>query len=323
MNSQAQILQKEINRKHKDVDIYSIDGTSPIDNVARIPTGLPTLDAILNGGLPDKPVFVEFFGEESSGKSHLACICASKIQETGRVVLYIDAEGSLDPDYISNIGIQSDKFLFTQESGAEKIMKLVNDVVAMPSPPGLIVIDSIAALVPEDEEPDKQSIASLARILGRSLRDIQKSNNETIILLVNQVRESIGPYASVTTPGGRALRHWASVRLEIRRGQRIKRQDAPQHKKHLAVEDDAVVGHHMNVRVIKSKACHPFGITRLNYYIDGRIDYLEDMMKQGIINGKIKRSGPWYTIDEQKLRGRDAVLEILDTNEEIQKYVMA
>ena len=304
-----------INKKSKSNIVFTIDDERKRPFKDRLGFGIPTLDSILYGGIPDKPCFIEFFGKESSGKTYLACMLAKRIQESGDNVFYVDAEGSLDLGHIQGLGVNPEMFAFTQESGAERVFDIICKVVEMPEPPKLIVVDSVAALTPEKEEPDKMGVAELARVLSRGLRVVNQINKSSIILLINQVRETISLYAAETTPGGRALRHWSSIRMDIRQGTRIKQSDAPTHKKHIGKEKDDVIGHHINIKVAKNKTAIPFGSTRLFYYTDTGVDILEDTVRHAIQTGEIDQTGAYYRYGEHKYHGRDAIINALAQGE--------
>ena len=290
----------------------------------RISTGIPSLDLIFGGGVPMHGM-IELYGRESSGKTHIACLIAKQFQRKGHTVLYMDAENSLDPEHVEHIGVDLENLHCVQESGLESVMRIINDAVESEYAPELIVLDSVAALSPESEEVDNKDIALPARLLSRGLRIINAANKKTLIVLINQARQQIGGasrFPVETTSGGRAMRHYAKIRAEIRRGMDIKRSTAPSYKKHLTKKKLGVVGHEINIKVIKNKTSTPFGTTRVKFYIDGHIDIYDDIVTVGLERGGIKQTGGWYNVGSERLQGRNKLVLALRKDKSLVKEAL-
>lgn len=288
----------------------------------RISTGIPSLDLIFGGGVPMHGM-IEFYGRESSGKTHIACMVAKQFQRKGHTVLYIDAENSLDPEHVEYIGVDLENLHCVQESGLESVMRVIQNAVESEYAPELIVVDSVAALSPESEEVDNKDIALSARLITRGLRKINAVNKKTLIILINQSRQQIGSrYPVDTTSGGRAMRHYAKIRAEIRRGIDIKRGTAPRYKRHLTRKKLGVVGHEINIKVVKNKTSTPFGTTQIKFYIDGKIDIYDDIVTVGLERGGIKRTGAWYNVGDERVQGRDKLVMALRKDKSLIKEAL-
>ena len=319
--NRAFALMNEINKKHDDPILFRL-GEKYKTKEPRVSIGIPTLDKILSGGFPMRG-FVELFGKESSGKTHIACLLAKQFQRRGHDVLYIDAENSMDVDHVRSLGVDVDALYYSQESGLETVMQLIKDSVMSNYAPGLIIVDSVAALSPEVEDIDSKDIALVARHMSKATRVLNGVNKNTLIIFINQIRKNINSmYSGEITSGGHAMLHWALVRLSVRRGKDISRTEAPQYKKHLGKSRGDVVGHHINIKVIKNKTAVPFGTTRLFYYIDGKIDVYDDLISYGLERGTITRGGSWFTIGGERFQGRPKLVDAMREDKSIVSEVL-
>lgn len=278
----------------------------------RIPTGIPSLDYILGGGIPQGRM-IELFGSEGSGKSTLALHASARVTERNGVVLYVDAEhGSFDPHYASGVGVDLKRTIVSQPNTAEEAFNVMRDFVDMWEEkfPALVVLDSVAALSPEEEfESDvrKQTIGLLARFLTKALRQmIPRLDAKGIVLIgINQLREKVGVFGSTeTTPGGRALKHFSSIRLRVESCGAIK-------------TSEGVEGHRLEVVAVKNKVASPFRRTELRLIYGQGIDLKSDLLDFAVSKGVISEAGGWYTWRDKKWRRRE-LLEALE-DETIQK----
>jgi len=280
-----------------------------------IPTGSSSLDeAIGIGGLPLGRIVV-LKGIESSGKSALAIHCLREAQNMGLPCLYIDAEHALDPKWMQTIGVDLDEVLIKQAEIAEDAFKLIIDAVEA----GIkfIVLDSIADLIPRVEaegEIGDQQYALLARVSSQALRKIDKilSKEGALLLAINQVREKMGVMygSNETTPGGRAWKHAASVIIDVRRKEWLKRGD-----EHIGLISKA--------KVEKNKVSPPFKTGEYRLYFDRGIDDRSSIIEIAIDLAIVKKGGAWYSFEDVKSQGIDAFIEAIgnDGLEKIKAYI--
>lgn len=280
-------------------------------DVESVPTGALSLDIALGiGGLPRGRV-VEIYGPESSGKSTLAMHVVAEAQRNGGICAYVDAEHAMDPTYAAHIGVDVDELLISQPDTGEQALEIA-DMLVRSGALDVIVIDSVAALTPKAEiegEMGDSHVGLQARLMSQALRKLTANLNRTntICIFINQLREKIGVMfgSPETTPGGRALKFYSSVRLDIRRIEAIK-------------DGVEVVGNRTRVKVVKNKMAAPFrqaefdimygkGISREGCTLDLAVDY--DI---------VKKSGAWYTYEGEQLgQGRENAKNFLVNNPEI------
>ena len=284
-----------------------------------IPSGSLSLDINLGiGGYP-KGRIVEIYGPESSGKTTFALHAIAEAQKRGGRAAFIDAEHALDPSYAAKIGVNTDELLLSQPDNGEQALEICEALVRSGAI-SVIVIDSVAALVPQAEiegEMGDSHVGLQARLMSQALRKLSGiiSKTNTVAIFINQLREKVGVMFGnpETTPGGRALKFYSSVRLEIRRSEQIK-------------EGTDIIGNKTNVKVVKNKMAPPFK----NCTVD--IMYGEGVSKEGELvdlatEAKIiEKSGAWYAYNGEKLgQGKENVKELFKTNiklkEEIEKKV--
>jgi recombination protein RecA len=276
--------------------------------IEAIPTGALALDVALGiGGLPRGRI-VEIFGPESSGKSTLATHVVAEAQRNGGVCAYIDAEHAMDPVYAAAIGVNVDELLISQPDTGEQALEIA-DMLIRSGALDVLVIDSVAALVPRAEiegEMGDTHMGLQARLMSQALRKLTGNLNKsrTIAVFINQLREKIGVMfgSPETTPGGRALKFYSSVRLDIRRIESIK--DGPE-----------VVGNRVRVKVVKNKTAPPFKQAEFDIMYGQGISREGSVLDVGVEMGIIKKSGAWFTYEGEQLgQGRENVKKFLTEN---------
>src|SRR3989339_518225 len=286
-------------------------GDKPRVDVNAIPTGSIGLDAILGvGGLPRGRI-VEIFGPESSGKTTLALHVIAEAQKAGGIAAFIDAEHALDPEYAQRIGVKLPELLISQPDTGEQALDIVESLVRSGNV-DVIVVDSVAALTPKDEiegERGQQHVGKQARLMSQALRKLTAivSRSKTIVVFINQIRMQIGVMFGnpETTPGGKALKFYTSVRLDIRRIASIKK-------------GEEVVGGRVRVKVVKNKVAAPFKTTEFDLLYNEGISSEGELLALGEKLGIIQKSGNSYAFGEEKLgRGYDASRTYLRENKKI------
>lgn len=288
-------------------------------DVEVIKTGSILLNIALGvGGFPRGRV-VEIFGPEASGKTTIALHAIAEAQKKGGIAAFIDAEHALDPAYASRIGVQIDRLLISQPTTAEEALDIVDTLVRSGSI-DIVVLDSVAALAPRMEleggigEP---TVGLQARLMSQALRRLTGyiSKTKTVAIFVNQLREKIGTNygPSETTPGGRALKFYASVRLDVRK------------KDYIRTGGEQIVGAWTKVRVVKNKLAAPFKDADLELFYGEGISREGEILDLAEGAGVVKRSGSWYAFGEYRLgQGREGVRQFLKENPEIaQKILLA
>ncbi len=283
-------------------------GTMAIESV---PTGAMALDIALGiGGLPRGRV-IEIYGPESSGKSTLAMHVVAEAQRNGGICAYIDAEHAMDPVYAAAIGVDIDEMLISQPDTGEQALEIC-DMLVRSGALDVVVIDSVAALTPRAEiegEMGDSHVGLQARLMSQALRKLTGSLNktQTICIFINQLREKIGVMfgSPETTPGGRALKFYSSVRIDIRRIESIK-------------DGVEVVGNRTRVKVVKNKVAPPFKQCEFDIMYGKGISREGSVLDIGVDLGIIKKSGAWYTYEGEQLgQGRENAKGFLNTNPEI------
>jgi recombination protein RecA len=276
--------------------------------VAAIPTGALALDIALGiGGLPRGRI-VEVYGPESSGKSTLAMHVVAEAQRNGGVCAYIDAEHAMDPVYASAIGVNVDELLISQPDTGEQALE-ITDMLIRSGALDVIVIDSVAALVPRAEiegEMGDSHMGLQARLMSQALRKItgNLSKSRTICIFINQLREKIGVMfgSPETTTGGRALKFYASVRLDIRRIESIK-------------DGAEITGNRTRVKVVKNKVSPPFKQAEFDIMYGRGISREGSLLDVGVDLGIVKKSGAWFTYEGEQLgQGRENAKTFLSEN---------
>jgi recombination protein RecA len=286
-------------------------GERVIAPMAVIPTGSIALDVALGiGGLPRGRV-IEVFGPESSGKTTVALHAIANAQAQGGIAAFIDAEHALDPDYAKNLGVDTDALLVSQPDTGEQALEIV-DMLIRSGALDVIVIDSVAALVPRAEiegEMGDSHVGLQARLMSQALRKITGalSNSGTTAIFINQLREKIGVMfgSPETTTGGRALKFYASVRLDIRRIESLK-------------DGTDVVGNRTRVKVVKNKVASPFKQAEFDIMYGKGISREGSLIDVGVEQSIIRKSGAWYTYDGDQLgQGKEKAREFLRENPDV------
>lgn len=287
-------------------------GDDNVDHtIQAISTGSIGLDSALGiGGLPRGRV-VEIYGPESSGKTTLTLQVIAECQKTGGTAAFIDAEHALDPSYAQKIGVNTEELLVSQPDSGEDALE-ITDMLVNSRAVDLIVIDSVAALTPKAEikgEMGQSHVGLQARLMSQALRKlaagIQKSN--TMVIFINQIRMKIGIMfgSPETTTGGRALKFYASVRLDIRRIGAIKK-------------GDEIVGNQTRVKVVKNKVSPPFKLAEFEILYGHGISVEGEIIDLGVQNGLIQKSGSWYSYQGERIgQGKDNARNFLLENESI------
>ena len=279
--------------------------------IEAVPTGALALDIALGiGGIPRGRI-VEVFGPESSGKSTLAMHLVAEAQRNGGICAYIDAEHAMDPIYAQAIGVDIDQLLISQPDTGEQALEIA-DMLVRSGALDVIVIDSVAALTPKAEiegEMGDSHVGLQARLMSQALRKLTANLNKTktIAVFINQLREKIGVMfgSPETTPGGRALKFYSSVRLDIRRIESIK-------------DGAEVVGSRTRVKVVKNKVAPPFKQAEFDIMYGKGISREGSVLDLGVELGIIKKSGAWFTYEGEQLgQGRENAKNFLHDNPEI------
>lgn len=301
-----------IKKQFGDGAIMSMGQHSQARGMSVISTGALSLDAALGiGGLPRGRV-VEIYGPESSGKTTLATHVVANAQKAGGLVAYIDAEHALDPAYAAKIGVNIDDLLISQPDSGEEALNIA-ETLARSNAVDVIVIDSVAALVPKSElegEIGDSFMGLQARMMSQALRKLSATlaKSNTCAIFINQVREKIGiVYGNPeTTTGGRALKFYSSVRLEIRRTGGIKG------------KNDEDVGNRVKVKVVKNKMAPPFRIAEFDILFNEGISKTGTIIDLGVEYGIIDKKGSWFSYGTERLgQGREAVREELKANPQL------
>ena len=282
-------------------------GERPHDDAGAISTNCLSLDAAIGvGGFPRGRI-IEVYGPESSGKTTLALQVVASAQRDGGVCAYIDAEHALDPEYAGKLGVNIDDMLISQPDSGEQALEIAETLVRSNSV-DVIVIDSVAALVPRAELDGEMgdSLPGLqARLMSQALRKITAivANSRTTFVFINQLREKIGVFfgSPETTTGGKALKFYASVRLDIRRIGAIK-------------DGDKVVGNRTRVKVVKNKCAPPFRETEFDIMYGEGISREGDLIDLAVNHNVIEKSGAWFSFSGERLgQGRENVKNLLKT----------
>ncbi len=279
-------------------------------SVEAISTGSLSLDLALGiGGVP-KGRIIEIYGPESSGKTTLALHILASAQKAGGVAAFIDAEHALDPVYARNLGVNIDELLISQPDTGEQALE-ITDALVRSGAVDAIVIDSVAALVPKSEieaEMGDSVVGLQARLMSQALRKLTGSISKTncVVIFINQLREKIGVmYGNPeTTTGGRALKFYASVRLEVRRVETLS-------------VGGTKVGNHTRVKVMKNKVAPPFREAEFDIIYGEGISRTSELVETGVKLGLIEKGGSWFTYRDQRLQGKDSMKDYLKQNPEI------
>ena len=290
-------------------------GERGVNNIDVVSSGSLMLDNALGVGGYPKGRIIEIFGPESSGKTTIALHAIAEVQKTGGRAAFIDAEHALDPVYAKKLGVDTDNLLLSQPDTGEQALEIVEALVRSGAM-SIIVIDSVAALVPQAEiegEMGDSHVGLQARLMSQALRKlggvINKTN--TICIFINQLREKVGIMFGnpETTPGGRALKFYSSVRLDVRRGEQIK------------VNGD-VLGNKTVIKVVKNKVAPPFKVAMVDIMYGEGVSREGELIDIGAELDIIEKSGAWYSYNGEKIgQGKENAKIFLKNNPEIYKEI--
>jgi len=291
-------------------------GDDGIDREVRVfSSGSPSLDLALGvGGFPTGRV-VEIYGPESSGKTTLALHAVAEVQKNGGVAAFIDAEHALDVGYARKLGVQVDDLLVSQPDTGEQALEIV-DVLLRSGAIDLVIVDSVAALVPRAEiegEMGDHHVGLQARLMSQALRKLTGtvSKSQATVIFINQIRMKIGVMFGnpETTSGGNALKFYSSVRLDIRRIAALK-------------EGDAVVGNRTRVKVVKNKVAPPFRQAEFDILYNQGISIEGDLLDLGVDEGIVEKSGSWYSYNDERIgQGRENARQFLKENPDVREQL--
>ena len=290
-------------------------GDSSHLNIEVTPTGSLALDIALGVGGYPKGRIIEIYGPESSGKTTFALHAIAEVQKRGGRAAFIDAEHALDPVYAKNLGVDINELLLSQPDTGEQALEICEALVRS-EVVNIIVIDSVAALVPQAEiegEMGDNHIGLQARLMSQALRKLSGSINKTktTAIFINQLREKVGVLFGnpETTPGGRALKFYASIRLDVRRAEQIK-------------DGDRIIGNRTNVKVVKNKVAPPFKSASVDIMYGEGISKDGELIDLAVDINIIEKSGAWYSYNGEKIgQGKENVKIFLKNNPDIREKI--
>lgn len=286
-------------------------GETEIPKVEAISTGCLTLDVALGiGGIPQGRI-IEIYGPESSGKTTVALHCVAEVQKKGGTAAYVDAEHALDPIYASKLGVNLDDLYISQPDSGEQALEIVETLVRSGAI-DIIVIDSVAALTPQaelDGDMGDSHVGMQARLMSQALRKITAatSKSKCTLIFINQLREKIGVmYGNPeTTTGGKALKFYSSVRIEVRKADTIK-------------DGNDIVGNHVKAKIVKNKVAPPFKVAEFDIMYGTGISNMGCVLDLAVENGFIQKSGSWFSYNDEKIgQGRDKAMDFLKSHPEV------
>ena len=317
MNQVLETVMKSIRKEFGEMSILRL-GDSPEKDVEAIPTGALSLDLALGvGGLP-KGRIVELYGHESSGKTTLALHAVAAVQKSGGTAAFIDAEHALDPTYAKKIGVDLDDLVVSQPSSGEEALTICEELVKSGAV-DIVVVDSVAALTPQaeiDGAMGDSHVGLQARLMSQAMRKLTSAidRTKTLCIFTNQVREKIGVMFGnpETTPGGKALKFYASCRLQVQRIGAIKSAAGE------------IVGNRTRVKVVKNKVAAPFAEAEFDILYSCGISWEGSVLDAALARGVVEKRGSWLSFgDEQLAQGSLATIEYLKSNPDVTEKIVA
>jgi recombination protein RecA len=290
-------------------------GEAKKSNVDAVPTGCLSLDIALGiGGVPRGRI-IEIFGPEASGKTTLAQHIVAEVQKLGGIAAFVDAEHALDPDYAFKIGVNVKEMLISQPDTGEQALEIVETLVRS-NAVDVIVIDSVAALVPQKEiegDMGDQHMGLQARLMSQALRKLTGAvaKSKTVVIFINQIRHKIGVFFGnpEVTSGGNALKFYCSVRIEVRRSAQIK-------------QGDKIIGNRVKTKIVKNKVAAPFKTTEFDIMYNEGISIAGDLLDTGVVYGIINKAGNSYSFGDIKLGvGRENAKRFLRADKKLMKEI--
>lgn len=307
-------LKKELEKEYGTGSIMNLnEKTNKHDSIS---TGSLLLDEALGVGGYPKGRIIEIYGPESSGKTTLALHAIAEVQNNGGTAAFVDAEHAIDVNFAEKLGVNLKKLIISQPDSGEQALEIVDHLVNS-GKIDIIVIDSVAALVPLAElngTMEDQTIGAQARLMSKSLRKLSgsSSKNKTTLLFINQIREKVGVIfgSPEVTPGGRALKFFSTIRLDIRLKERIN-------------EDNKQIGQRVKIKVVKNKVAPPYKIIETEIFYDHGIDKDSEFLDFASNEEVIEKAGPWYSFEGEKLgRGKKETIKFLKENVNLKKEIM-
>lgn len=304
----------QIEKRFGKGSIMKLGDTRQLD-VEVVPTGCLSLDIALGiGGIP-KGRIVEIFGPESSGKTTMALHLVAETQKMGGTAAFIDAEHALDPVYAGNLGVNVDDLYISQPDTGEQALEIA-DALIRSNAIDIVVVDSVAALVPRaeiDGEMGDSHVGLQARLMAQALRKLSGaiSKSNTIMIFINQLREKVGVMFGnpEVTPGGRALKFYASIRLDVRRIESLKK-------------GDEVIGNRTKIKVVKNKLASPFKSAEFDILYGRGVSREGTILDLAVESNIVKKSGTWFSYGETRIgQGKDSARQYLETNAAVCKEI--
>ncbi|KJY60925.1 Protein RecA [Bombilactobacillus mellifer] len=310
-------LDSALKRIEKDFGKGSIMrmGDSPQTQISAVSTGSLGLDNALGVGGYPRGRIVEIYGPESSGKTTVALHAVAEVQKNGGTAAYIDAENAMDPTYATALGVDIDNLLLSQPDTGEQGLEIADALVSSGAI-DIVVIDSVAALVPRAEiegEMGDAHVGLQARLMSQALRKLSGTINKTktIALFINQIREKVGIMFGnpETTPGGRALKFYSTIRLEVRRGEQIK-------------DGSEVIGNRVKIKVVKNKVAPPFRVAQVDMMYGHGISQTGEIIDMAVEKDIVNKSGSWYSYQDERIgQGRENAKKYLDEHTDMKQEI--
>lgn len=298
---------KKIEKQYGKGSIMKLGDRAAVD-IDAISSGSIKIDEALGiGGYP-KGRIIEIYGPESSGKTTLALHAIAEVQKSGGRAAFIDAENAIDPNYAKNLGVDIDELILSQPDSGEQALE-ITDMLIRSGAIDLVVVDSVAALVPQaelDGEMGDTQVGLQARMMSKAMRKLSgvMNRSECTAIFINQLREKVGIMFGnpETTPGGRALKFYASVRLDIRRSEAIK-------------NGSDIIGNKVNVKVVKNKVAPPFKVASIEIMYGEGISYVAELLDMCVDHDIVMKSGAWFSYNGEKIgQGKEAAKNTIKGN---------